>query len=96
MKRDFHPDWWLKSLSGLVLGWTLALALSGLWAWWGPDAVQGAVKAQFTMWLIAPLWMTILGAVFFVRRGRTVVLVLLSANLAAYAALFATRFMVGT
>ncbi len=30
-----RPDWWSKSVAGVVLGFSLAIALSGLFAWSG-------------------------------------------------------------
>lgn len=88
-------DWWLKSVSGSVLGCTLALALVGLWAWWGPGGIAAPDKVQFNMWLIAPLWMLILSAGFFARTGRQVLIALLLANGLAHALLWWTRQVVG-
>ena len=77
MKAAMSRDWWCRSLAGAVLGATLALALSGLFAWWGPGGVDARDKMQFVMWLIAPLWMTALACVYFVRSGRHAVVALL-------------------
>jgi hypothetical protein len=94
-RPKIQRDWWLKSVSGTVLGSTLALALVGLWAWWGPGGISASNKVQFNMWLIAPLWMGVLSACFFVRTGRQVVAGLLLANGLAYAVLWWTRQMAG-
>lgn len=88
-------DWWLKSIAGTVLGWTLALALAGLWAWWGPGGIAAPNKVQFNMWLIAPLWMAALSTVFFVRTGARALGVLLLANGIAHGALLWTRHLAG-
>ncbi len=95
MSSTIQRDWWLKSLAGTVLGWTLALALSGLWAWWGPGGINAPAKVQFNMWLIAPLWMLVLSGAFFVRTGSQVVGGLLLANVLAYGALAVTRHLAG-
>ncbi|MGO1070631.1 hypothetical protein [Lysobacter sp. CA199] len=62
--------WFGKSSAGLVLGFGLALALSGLFAWLGPDGIDGGSgKAQFTMWLISPIWCAVLAFVFLFRTS---------------------------
>ena len=91
MKPAIRRDWWLKSLSGTVLGATLALGLAGLWAWWGPGGLQAADKVQFTMWMIAPLWMLALATVFFMRSGGRALLLLLVLNVLAHGALQWTK-----
>lgn len=96
MSGVIQRDWWLRSLAGTALGWTLALALTGLWAWWGPGGITAPNKVQFNMWLIAPLWMLALSSVYFVRTGLRALGALLLANGAAYAALFWTRLLAGT
>lgn len=95
MSRPLQRDWWLKSVCGTLMGFTLALALSGLWAWWGPGGITAPDKVQFNMWLIAPLWMAVLSCVFFARTGARVLGSLLLANGLAYAALFTTRHLAG-
>jgi len=95
MKPPIQRDWGLKSLSGAVLGASLALGLVGLWAWWGPGGITAPEKVQFNMWMIAPLWMLALSAVFFMRSGRQALLVLLALNGLAHGALFWTRQVAG-
>lgn len=90
-----RTDWWLQSVSGSVLGASLALALSGLWAWWGPGGLGAAHKVQFNMWLIAPLWMLVLAGVFALRSGWQALWGLLLANGLAHGLLLATRWMEG-
>lgn len=82
---------WSKTLAGVVLGWTLALALSGLFAWLGPGGIAARDKVQFNMWLIAPLWMLILSPVYLFSSGRCAWGVLLGLNILAHAALLAAR-----
>ncbi len=95
MKPLIRRDWWLKSLSGTVLGATLALALAGLWAWWGPGGIRAQDKVQFTMWMIAPLWMLALSAVYFMRSGARALLLLLVLNGLAHGALQWTKQAAG-
>lgn len=86
-----RPDWWSKSLGGIVLGYTLALALSGLFAWAGPGGPGAMNKYQFNMWMLAPVWLGVVSACFLFRSGRLCWLWLGGANLVAYMALFACR-----
>ncbi|HEL4844841.1 TPA: hypothetical protein UOA08_001379 [Stenotrophomonas maltophilia] len=49
--------WFGKMCAGVLLGFGLSLALSGLFAWFGPGGIDGGGgKAQFNMWLVALLW----------------------------------------
>ncbi len=91
-RLPIQPDWWSKTLGGAILGFSLALALSGLFAWLGPGGLAAPNKVQFVMWLIAPLWMLVFSLVYLVPKGWQVVLGLTCANLAAYGALFVVRY----
>jgi len=86
-----RPDWWSKTFAGAVLGATLALALAGLFAWAGPGGIDAREKAQFVMWIMAPLWMAVFSTVYLFRSGRRAVLWLGGANVAAYSLLFYIR-----
>lgn len=85
---SIRADWWSKTLAGAVLGWTLALALCGLFAWLGPDGIAAPQKSQFVMWMIAPVWMLIFSLVYLFRSGARAALWLGAGNLVAYALLF--------
>ncbi|CAN7333297.1 hypothetical protein LJR225_001929 [Phenylobacterium sp. LjRoot225] len=87
-------DWFGKTCAGVVLGFTLALAVSGLFAWFGPGGAGtdgGADKAQFNMWLISPLWVGVLSFVFLFRNPRRAWLWLALANLLAFGLLYGGR-----
>ena len=90
-QAEIRPDWWSKSLGVILLGFAMAVALSGLFAWAGPGGVQAVNKFQFNMWLIAPLWLGIVSFGFLFRSGLRCWLWLGGANLLAYAALYACR-----
>lgn len=87
-KNPIKPDWWLKTFAGAVLGFTLAFALCGLFAWLGPGGISAPHKVQLVMWIIAPLWLLLFSASYFFRTGVQAVLYLLLGNLAAYLGLF--------
>lgn len=86
-----RPDWVSKSLAGTLLGFSLAVALSGIFAWAGPGGLLAANKYQLAMWLLAPLWLGVLSFCFLFRTGLRAWLWLGGANLAAYATLYACR-----
>lgn len=85
-------NWFGKTCAGAILGFGLALALSGLFAWLGPGGIDaGGGKIQFTMWLIAPLWALVLSLVFFFRDSLRAWAWLGAANVVAFAALWLVR-----
>lgn len=87
--------WFGKASAGVVLGYTLAVALSGAIAWLTPGGLQGEGKIQFNMWMIAPIWATVLGFVFLFRDSRRAWLWLALANMAAFALLWTVKSWLG-
>ena len=83
--------WLGKTLAGTVLGYTLAVALSGIIALLTPGGFAGEGKVQFNMWLVAPLWAGVLSFVYLFRDSRRAWLWLGLANLLAFALLWAVR-----
>lgn len=88
---SYRPDLLSKTLAGALLGFTLAIAASALFAWLTPNGPSAPNKFQFVMWLVAPVWTLILSAVYFFRNGRRAWLALAAANLVAFAAYLALR-----
>ncbi|MCU4675220.1 hypothetical protein N7931_06195 [Catenovulum sp. 2E275] len=89
--NKIQPDWWSKSLAGSILGLTLAFALSGCFAWFGPGGITADSKVQFNMWIISPIWMLVLSFCFLFRSGKQAWLVLGCANLIFYSILYLFR-----
>ena len=86
--------WFGKTCAGVVLGFGLALALSGLFAWLGPDGINaGGGKNQFNMWLMAPIWATVLSFVYLFRDSLRAWLWLGAANVAAFGMLALARWV---
>ena len=81
--------WLGKTLAGVVLGYTLSITLTGVIALLTPGGLEGGGKIQFNMWMIAPLWATVLGFVYFFRDSLRAWLWLGLANAVAFAALWA-------
>ena len=86
-----QPDWWTKSLVGLILGFTLALGLVGLFAWFGPGGIDADTKVQVNMWLIAPIWLLILSFSFLFKTGLRAFGYLGSLNILTYIVLYTFR-----
>jgi len=86
-----QPDWWTKSLAGLILGFTLALGLVGLFAWFGPGGIDADTKVQFNMWLITPIWLLILSFSFLFKTGLRAIGYLGLFNILTYIALYTFR-----
>lgn len=86
-----QPHWWRKTLAGVVGGFTLSLALSGLFAWAGPGGIGAPDKVQFNMWLLALLWLLLMSGVYLFRTGNQALLWLAGANLVAWPLLWLVR-----
>ncbi len=88
--------WFGKSCAGVLLGFSLAVAVSGLFAWLGPGGINGGgSKIQFNMWLIAPVWAGVLSSVFLFRDSARAWLWLGAANAAAFSLLWSARMLMG-
>jgi cytochrome bd-type quinol oxidase subunit 2 len=85
-------DWLGKASAGLVCGYALAIGLTGLFAWLGPGGLMhSSAKTQLNMWLVAPIWVTVLSTCFLFRSGRRAWAWLLLANALCYLVLFGVR-----
>lgn len=85
-------NWFSKATAGVILGFGLALALSGLFAWLGPGGLlAGAGKTQLSMWLMSPVWVATLALCFLFQSGRSAWWWLGLANLAAFGVLLVVR-----
>ena len=87
--------WFGKTSAGVLLGYTLAVALSGVIAGLTPGGFEGGNKVQFNMWMIAPLWATVLGFVYLFRDSWRAWWWLALANVAAFGLLWAVRSLAG-
>ena len=90
--EKIQPHWWLKTSAGLILGLTLSYALIGIFAWYGPGGIDAAVKVQFNMWMISPIWLTILTFSYLFKTGLKAIIYLGSANIISYAIFFFLRW----
>lgn len=87
--RLHSRDWFGKASAGAVLGLAIALLITSIFTLLvvptDPEAMSG--KAQFAMWMVAPVWAAILSFVFLFQNGRRAWLSLGMVTLALYAVL---------
>lgn len=96
-RRRTESQWLGRTLAGLLLGLAIALVASGLFAWFGPGGIMGGPgKTQFNMWLIAPVWVFILSAVFLFPSTLSAWLWLGSSACLLTVLLVVGRFLTGT
>lgn len=83
-QHKIKPDWLSKSLSGAILGLTLALLLSGIFAWAGYGGITAPSKVQFNMWIISPIWLLIFSFSYLFQSGKSAFLWLFGCNIIAF------------
>jgi hypothetical protein len=88
---DLRRHWLAKGLAGLILGFVIALGLSGLLAQAGPGGIETAYKYMVAMWAVAPAWMLIFALSFLFRGGPRAWLWLGAVALLIHGALLAGR-----
>ncbi len=89
-------DWFGKSSAAVVLGFTLAIALTCTFAVLFSDGDSYLMaQGQLAMWLISPIWCLILGFCFLFRSGPQAWARLGAANLVAWVLYAAVRGMAG-
>ncbi|MFT3802576.1 MAG: hypothetical protein QM766_15330 [Burkholderiaceae bacterium] len=92
MAREIRPDWWGKTSAGVILGFGLAVALVGLFAYLVPGGIEGpGGRHTLWRWLVPPIWIGVLSSCFLFRSGLTAWFWLGAANLIAFSALLACR-----
>lgn len=70
LRSSFQPDWLLKTSAGLICGPLLAFLFVAFFAWYGPGGIDAKDKVQFNMWIITPIWFSILSTVYLFRDGK--------------------------
>ncbi|MBU2979909.1 hypothetical protein [Alteromonas sp. C1M14] len=91
--QKIQPHWWSKTIASAVLGLTLAFAIIGLFAWYGPGGINGANKNQFNMWMISPIWLAIISFSFLFRTGTRAFLFLGGANVICWGLFVLLRYV---
>ena len=88
-------NWLSKTLAGVIGGFGLGIAASGLLACLTPGALDVQNKFQVAMWLVPPVWIGVMSASFMFRSGLRAWAWLGGANIAGFAMLaFARHFFI--
>ena len=82
-RAPIKRDWWSKTLAGLLLGFTLAIAVSGIFVL-ANRAMAFSIRGQLAMWMVAPVWLLTLSCVYFFQSGKRAWLWLIGANALAF------------
>lgn len=83
----FRSDWLSKSLAGLILGFILGVGISGLFMAVASDML-GSIKAQLSMWIITPVWLSVLTSVYWFQNGLRAWLWLTLINITVFGLFF--------
>ncbi|MFC3053107.1 hypothetical protein [Kordiimonas pumila] len=87
-------NWIGKASAGAILGFSFAIALSGLLAWFGPGGLLGGInKLQVNMWLVSPVWVAVLSICFLFKNGWSAWMWLGLLNCICFGALYGGRFL---
>lgn len=89
-------NWFGKASAGLIMGFVLALGLTGAFAWFGPGEVgYFSAQSQVTMWMMGPLWAGILSFCFLFRTGLRAWLWLGGASALVWGILYGSSWLLG-
>jgi hypothetical protein len=87
--RYSSKDWFLKTIFAFIFGFTLAIALSGIFAKYSHGGIYNdSAKLQLTMWIIAPIWMLVQSFVYLFKSSLQAFLYLAAANAIAFLLFF--------
>ncbi len=67
-RETIRPDWWTKTLAGVLLGFSLAILASALLSRY-MVIVPLQAGAQLAMWLVPVVWLAVLSSCFFFGSG---------------------------
>ena len=67
-RTPIQPDWFTKTLAGLILGFIFAIGCSDLFMNLADDTALNA-RVQIAMWMVFPIWLTWFGLAFAFRKG---------------------------
>lgn len=92
-ERRATPAWDLlhHGLVGTLLGFPLAIWLSGALVYYPADAAHDSATYQVAMWVVPALWAAVIGLAFLAPSKRACWAVLLAANVLAYGLLRAVQ-----
>jgi CBS domain containing-hemolysin-like protein len=68
-REPLSRDWIGKTSAGVICGFALAIAVSGLFASLTPGGLAVQDQEQVAMWLVPPIWIAAMSAGFAFRSG---------------------------
>ncbi|MDH0030389.1 MULTISPECIES: hypothetical protein [unclassified Acinetobacter] len=90
-KQKIQPDWWTKTLVGLFLGLSFAVAIGALVFLLTLPHVERSLPGQLAMWSIPWVWLFVFFIAYFIPKGWQSLVIFSIANIIAYALLFWLR-----
>jgi len=91
-KPAIQRDWWSKTFAGLLLGFTLAVAISGIFV--KTNATMAfSIRGQLAKWMMARIWLSTLSGVYLFQSGKKAWLWLCLTNLVAFGVYALTRYI---
>lgn len=91
IKHKIQPDWWTKTLTGLILGFSFAVVIATSIFFLATPHVERNTVAQFAMWSIPWIWMSLFFLAYYFPKGWHSLALYSLANLLGYAAMFYLR-----
>ncbi len=91
--KKIQPQWLQKSLVGFFLGLTLAYAIVALFAWYGPGGIDADVKVQFNMWIVSPIWLSIIAFTYLFKTAGNALKSLLLLNALCFSLFFILKVL---
>lgn len=84
LSSSYRAQWWLR-LGGVgIMGFCLAVGIAGIFAVFSAGEMTDTVKSQFVMWLITPVWLTVVSIGFFHRSASRLLIKLAVANVLVF------------
>ncbi|MCH7335173.1 hypothetical protein [Acinetobacter sp. NIPH 2699] len=90
-KQKIQPDWWTKTLVGLFLGLSFAIAIGALVFLLTLPNLERSLPAQLAMWTIPWVWLFVFFIAYFIPKGWQSLVIYSIANVVAYALVFGLR-----
>jgi hypothetical protein len=90
-QTPIQPDWWMKSIFGLLLSLILAIGLSNLFIVLCRNFFEQDTLVQVGMWGIALLWLPLFFSSFYFKRAWHMILTMLIGIVFIYSLMFWLR-----
>lgn len=92
INHNYNPEqepsaqlqWWSKSAAGLILGFTFALAINGIFAWLGPNGIELGSSNAINPLIVIAMWSMVFSTCYLFKTGLQAWYWLSTANVIAY------------